>query len=95
ASNNEAEYEALLARIRLAHSLRVDSLSVYNDSQLIVNHILGEYGAKYDGMAQYLQAVKTEAAKFNNFAIRHIPKDQNTQADSLSRLTSADISEFS
>ncbi|KAK3005784.1 hypothetical protein RJ639_017385 [Escallonia herrerae] len=95
ASNNEAEYEALLEGIRLAHSLRVDSLLVHSDSQLVVNHILGENGEKDDRMAQYLQEVKTEAAKFKNFAIRHIPRDQNTQADSLSKLTSVDISEFS
>ncbi|KAK3003655.1 hypothetical protein RJ639_018697 [Escallonia herrerae] len=81
ASNNEAEYEALLAGI--------------SDSQLVVNHILGEYGAKDDRMAQYLQEVKTKAAKFKNFAIHHILRDQNAQADSLSKLTSADISEFS
>ncbi|KAK3007702.1 hypothetical protein RJ639_013311 [Escallonia herrerae] len=87
ASNNEAEYEALLAGIRLAHSLRVNSLSVHSDSQLVVNHILGEYEASDERMAQYLQAVKSKATKFKNFAICHIPRDQNAQADSLSRLT--------
>ncbi|KAK3001305.1 hypothetical protein RJ639_020313 [Escallonia herrerae] len=58
ASNTEAEYEALLAGIRLAHALKVDSLSVHSDSQLVVNHVLG---------------------------------DQNTQADTLSRLASAKV----
>ncbi|KAK3042966.1 hypothetical protein RJ639_000943 [Escallonia herrerae] len=46
ASNNEAEYEALLTGIRLANALRVNSLSVYNDSQLVVNHVLGNYEAR-------------------------------------------------
>ncbi|KAK3043836.1 hypothetical protein RJ639_000535 [Escallonia herrerae] len=46
ASINEAEYEALLAGIRLASTLKVHSLSVYNDSQLVVNHVLGEYKAR-------------------------------------------------
>ncbi|KAK3021082.1 hypothetical protein RJ639_046103 [Escallonia herrerae] len=40
ASSNEVEYEALLAGIRLAHSLKVDSLSAHSDSQLVVNQIL-------------------------------------------------------
>ncbi|KAK3037695.1 hypothetical protein RJ639_030639 [Escallonia herrerae] len=79
ASNNEVEYEELLAWIRLAYFLRVDSLSAHIDSQLVVNHILGEYGVKDDRMALYLQGVKTEASKFKNFAIRHIPRDQNTR----------------
>ncbi|KAK3024358.1 hypothetical protein RJ639_043684 [Escallonia herrerae] len=51
ASNNEVEYEALLAGIRLAHALRVDSLSVHSDSQLVVNHVLGDYKARDKIMA--------------------------------------------
>ncbi|KAK3043721.1 hypothetical protein RJ639_001917 [Escallonia herrerae] len=73
ASNNEAEYEALLARIRLAHALKVDSLSVYSDSQLVVNHVLGDYKARDERMAQYLHLVKTSAVKFQNFTICQIP----------------------
>ncbi|KAK3012116.1 hypothetical protein RJ639_010589 [Escallonia herrerae] len=90
ASNNEAEYEALLAGIRLAHALKVDSLSVYSDSQLVVNHVLGDYEARDERMAQYIDLVKTSAVKFQNFAIRQIPRDQNTQAYTLSRLTSTE-----
>ncbi|KAK3033640.1 hypothetical protein RJ639_033765 [Escallonia herrerae] len=90
ASNNEAEYEALLAGIRLSHALKVDSLSVHSDSQLVVNHVLGDYEARDERMAQYLNLVKTLAMKFQNFTIRQIPRDQNTQADTLSRLASAE-----
>ncbi|KAK3010726.1 hypothetical protein RJ639_012128 [Escallonia herrerae] len=90
-SNNEVEYEAFLAGIWLAHTLRVDSLSVYSDSQLVVNHVLGDYEARDERMAQYLQLVKTLASKFKNFTIRQIPRDQNTQADTLSRLSSAEV----
>ncbi|KAK3017829.1 hypothetical protein RJ639_003431 [Escallonia herrerae] len=89
ASNNEAEYEARLAGIRLAHALKIDSLSVHSDSQLVVNHVLGDYEARDERMAQYLNLVKTSAVKFQNFTIRQIPRDQNTQADTLSRLASA------
>ncbi|KAK3035116.1 hypothetical protein RJ639_032618 [Escallonia herrerae] len=93
ASNNEAEYEALLVRIRLAHALKVDSLSVHSDSQLVVNHVLGDYKARDERMAQYLNLVKTSAVKFLNFIICQIPRDQNTQADTLSRLASAEETE--
>ncbi|KAK3022624.1 hypothetical protein RJ639_045775 [Escallonia herrerae] len=93
ASNNEAEYEALLAGIRLAHALKVDSLSVHRDSQLVVNHVFGDYEARDERMAQYLNLVKTSAVKFLNFTIRQIPRDQNTQADTLSRLASAEETE--
>ncbi|KAK3007790.1 hypothetical protein RJ639_014167 [Escallonia herrerae] len=77
ASNNEVEYEALLAGIRLPHALKVDSL-VHSDSQLVVNHVLGDYEAKDERMAQHLQLVKTSASKSNNFTICQIPRDQNT-----------------
>ncbi|KAK3017843.1 hypothetical protein RJ639_003353 [Escallonia herrerae] len=93
ASNNKTEYEALLAGIRLAHALRMDSLSVHSDSQLVVNHVLGDYEARDERMAQYLELVKTSAVKFKNFAIQQIPRDKNTQADALSRLTSADATD--
>ncbi|KAK2997506.1 hypothetical protein RJ639_026438 [Escallonia herrerae] len=73
ASNNEAEYGALLAGIRLAHALKVDSLSVHSNSQLVVNHVLGDYEARDERMAQYLDLVKTSAVKFQNFTIRKIP----------------------
>ncbi|KAK3010569.1 hypothetical protein RJ639_010752 [Escallonia herrerae] len=92
-SNKEAEYEAFLTEIRLAHALKVDSLSVHSDSLLVVNHILGDYEARDERMAQYLHLVKTLATKFKNFTIQQIPRDQNTQADTLSRLASIEVTD--
>lgn len=43
ATNNEAKYKALLARLFLARSLNVEKINIYNDSQLIVKHITEEY----------------------------------------------------
>ncbi|KAK3016003.1 hypothetical protein RJ639_007032 [Escallonia herrerae] len=51
ASNNEAEYEALLTGIKLAHALKLDSMSVHSDSILVVNHVLGDYEARDERMA--------------------------------------------
>ncbi|KAK3007254.1 hypothetical protein RJ639_016154 [Escallonia herrerae] len=69
---------------------KVDSLSVHSDSQLVVNHVLGDYEVRDERVAQYLNLIKTSAVKFQNFTIRQIPRDQNTQADTLSRLASAE-----
>ena len=44
-SNNEAEYEALLAGLRVAQELRASSVQCYSDAQLVVNQVLGEYQA--------------------------------------------------
>ena len=50
ASNNEAEYEAVIAGLNLAHSLEIDQLEVYNDSQLVVRQIEDTYEAKSERM---------------------------------------------
>lgn len=54
ASNNEAEYEALLAGLRLAKELAIKKLAIYSDSQLITNQASGEYMAKHPRMILYL-----------------------------------------
>ena len=43
ASNNEAEYEALIVGLKLAREMKVESLEIYNDSQLIVYQVTDEY----------------------------------------------------
>ena len=54
ASNNEAEYEAVIVGLNLAHSLEVDQLEVYSDSQLVVRQIEDTYEAKSETMILYL-----------------------------------------
>jgi len=46
ASNNEAEYEALIVGLSLAHSLSAEQVVAHSDSQLVVNRVLNLYGAK-------------------------------------------------
>ena len=60
ASNNEAEYEALLAGLRMAKDLAVKKLAIYSDSQLITSQTAGEYMAKHPRMAQYLEKVREQ-----------------------------------
>ena len=57
ASNNEVEYEAVIAGLNLAHSLEIDQLEVCSDSQLVVRKIEDTYEAKSGRMILYLQKV--------------------------------------
>ena len=57
-TNNQAEYEALLAGMRVATALEADQIDVFSDSQLVVNQKHDEYEAKEEGMAVYLVIVK-------------------------------------
>ena len=63
-SNNEAEYEAVIAGLNLAHSLEVDHLEVYSDSQLVVRQIEDTYEAKSGRMILYLRKVRDLLKKF-------------------------------
>ncbi|KAL0367061.1 UNVERIFIED_CONTAM: hypothetical protein Sradi_3596200 [Sesamum radiatum] len=52
ASNNEAEYEALVIGMRMAHEAGVKNLLAYSDSQLVVKQVEGTYEAKEESMIQ-------------------------------------------
>ncbi|XP_013628340.1 PREDICTED: uncharacterized protein LOC106334583 [Brassica oleracea var. oleracea] len=52
ATNNESEYEALIAGLTLAHQMGAENIQVFGDSQLIINQVHGEYQEKDDSMIQ-------------------------------------------
>ena len=87
-SNNEAEYEALLAGMRLAHSLGATKLEAKGDSLLVANQFNGLYEAKETHIQKYLGKVRALAAKFQIFRLIQIPRTKNKEADALSKLAS-------
>ena len=58
ASNNEAEYEAVIAGLNLAHFMEADQLEVSSDSQLVVKQIEDSYEARGEKMILYLKKVR-------------------------------------
>ncbi|GKB74912.1 reverse transcriptase domain-containing protein [Tanacetum coccineum] len=74
ATNNEAEYEALIAGLRIAEQMGVKNLQAHVDSRLVANQVNGSYIAKESGMVQYLNKVKTLAKSFKEFSIKQIPR---------------------
>ena len=64
ASNNEAEYEALITGLSLAKELGAEELKVFSDSQLIVGQVNGEFEARNPSMIEYLKRVKEIKAQF-------------------------------
>ncbi|XP_025703549.1 uncharacterized protein [Arachis hypogaea] len=86
ASNNQAEYEALLAGLKLAQQLRIPQIIVYCDSSLVVHQIKGEYQVKDPLLEKYWLITKDLISKFNKFDIIHVNREQNTRADVLSKL---------
>ncbi|KAL0415825.1 UNVERIFIED_CONTAM: Ribonuclease HI [Sesamum latifolium] len=89
ASNNEAEYEALVLSMRMAQDTGASHLLAYSDSQLIVKQINGEYEAKEESMVQYLQQIEELKTKFKSFLLHQIPREENIKTNSLSKIASA------
>ncbi|XP_059637593.1 uncharacterized protein LOC132279586 [Cornus florida] len=83
ATNNEAEYETLLAGIKLAKELKVRNLNVFSDSQLVVRQVRGEYKTKDETMEAYRSAVMREAQNFEKIEFIQIPRECNGDADRL------------
>ena len=88
-SNNEAEYEAFIADLNLAHSLEVDRLEICSDSQLVVRQIEDTYEAKSGRMILYLRKVRYLLKKFDLVQVRHVPRAENSRADALAKLATA------
>ena len=63
-SNNEAEYEAVIAGLNLAHSMEADQLEICSDSQLVVKQIEDSYEAKDEKIILYLKKVRELLKKF-------------------------------
>ena len=77
ATNNEAEYHALLLGLALASQLGAREVEVVNDSQLVARQITGEYRVKKDDLkplhAQALAALRG----FERWQVRSVPREQN------------------
>ncbi|XP_015944154.1 uncharacterized protein LOC107469288 [Arachis duranensis] len=86
ASNNQAEYETLIAGLKLALSLQVQSLTTYCDSLLVVQQIRGEFQVKDPSLERYWLMARDLISKFSSFIILHVHRKKNVRADILSKL---------
>ncbi|KAF8077386.1 hypothetical protein N665_1041s0001 [Sinapis alba] len=89
ASNNEAEYEALIAGLRLAKVVGAKRLQAFCDSQLVASQYSGDYEAKNERMDAYLGLTKSLAAEFDHFELTKVPREENCFADALAALGSS------
>ena len=87
-SNNEAEYEALIAGLCLAHELQVRNVKIFNDSQLVVNQVNDIYIVRGEKMAAYLEKAKEQLSLFSAASIEVIPRIKNSNADALAKMAS-------
>jgi ribonuclease HI len=83
ATNNVAEYAALLAALERAHALGLEELAVRSDSQLLVEQMNGSYRVKAPHLKPLWLRARTLAAGLRRFSIAHVPRERNRRADAL------------
>ena len=79
ATNNEAEYEALIAGLQLAKDMEIKNIQVFVDSLLLTNHFNGSYAVKGEKLAKYLEILKKLSSYFEIFSITQVPREENAE----------------
>jgi len=87
ATNNQAEYEVLLAGLNLAYDMGAREVTCKSDSRVMVGQINGEFEAKEPLLQRYYHAAKNSIARFSKAPLEHIPREDNKRADILSKLS--------
>lgn len=83
ATNNEAEYRALLLGVERARSLGARRLEIVNDSELVARQLSGQYKVKSAGLRPLHRQARAALAEFDDWSIRSVPRARNEVADAL------------
>lgn len=92
ATNNEAEYAALLLALKTAHEQGATELKIFADSLLLAEQINGRFRVKAANLKPLFQEAILLAKTFATFSITHVPREKNKDADRLAN-RGADLSE--
>jgi ribonuclease HI len=85
ATNNVAEYSALIFALQEALVQKVDEVSVKTDSELVYKQLIGEYQIKHDQLKLFFDQIQQLLKGFKVFKIQHVPREQNKEADKLAQ----------
>jgi ribonuclease HI len=85
-TNNVAEYYALLAALDYATSQNIRSLRIRSDSELLVRQMQGRYKVKSADLKPLQERASKLARQLAYFAIEHVPREQNRDADALANV---------
>ena len=86
ATNNQAEYRAVMAAIKKAKELGVEEINFYLDSQLVVEQLNGNYKVKNKDLQPLFVSIYNDSLNFKKVAYIHIPREQNKEADKLANM---------
>jgi ribonuclease HI len=83
ATNNVAEYQALLHALRYALGQGARRVRVFSDSELVVRQIEGRYRVKHPDMLPLYREALSLLRRFEEASVAHVPREQNREADRL------------
>jgi len=86
ATNNQAEYRAIIAALEQAIKLGANQVDIRSDSELVSRQINGQYRVKTASLRPLYLKVKQLQSQLKGFTINHIPRQQNIEADRLANL---------
>jgi ribonuclease HI len=85
-TNNTIEYEAFLDDLRTAKDMGARKVKIFTDLQLVASQVTGEFQVKEHRLQKYVQLVLEKMKEFETVEVTHVPREQNTRADILSKL---------
>lgn len=88
ATNNAAEYKALISAIKKALELKAEEVTAYLDSELLVKQLNGEYRVKNKGLLPLYGEAVFLLKRFKCYTINHVPREENREADALAKKAS-------
>ncbi|WP_123538813.1 ribonuclease HI [Halosimplex salinum] len=83
ATNNQAEYEALIEGVSVASDYGFDEIDVRGDSELIVKQVRGEWDTNDPDLREYRVTVRELLMDFDEWSLEHVPREINDRADEL------------
>lgn len=86
ATNNQAEYRAVIAAFELIQPSEVSEIDFYLDSELVVKQLKGEYRVKNADLAPLFVKVHNQIIKYKKVTFRHIRRELNKEADRLANV---------
>ena len=87
-TNNQAEYETILKGLQLLHEVKAEALKIFEDSQLIINQLIGLYECKEETLKEYYDDCQKLIKGFLHVSFQHIPRVQNKEANRLAQSAS-------
>jgi ribonuclease HI len=83
ATNNEAEYKALIRGLSAAADIGIKRVQIFLDSELVVNQLLGAYKVRNPRLLQLFEEAMSRLRLFDEYAIFHVGRELNQKADRL------------